>query len=119
MPRYTDFDALMEKLEELYNKCEKDAYMTGNRGASVTWNDSVAIVKSAPTVDDVPDRKAGKWIHGKELGREMIGDCITAIFYEGWQCSECGCTVEEERQPTWRFCPNCGADMQMKSQEEV
>lgn len=58
-----------------------------------------------------PERKTGKWIHGREIAREMIGDCITAIFYEGWKCSECECVVEEEREPLWNYCPNCGAKM--------
>lgn len=58
-----------------------------------------------------PERKTGKWVHGREIGREMIGDAITAIWYEGWQCSECKCIVEEEREPLWKFCPNCGSKM--------
>ena len=58
-----------------------------------------------------PERKKGKWVHGREIAREMVGDAVTAIFYEGWQCSECKCIVEEEREPLWNFCPSCGADM--------
>ena len=56
--------------------------------------------------------KTGKWIHGRELSRKMIGDCIIAIRYDGWKCSECGCLVEEEREPLYKFCPNCGARME-------
>lgn len=47
----------------------------------------------------------------------MIGDCITAIFYDGWKCSACGYKVEEERQLLWHFCPNCGADMSTKEMD--
>ena len=61
--------------------------------------------------DAEAERKMGRWVHGREIAREMIGDAITAIFYDGWQCSECECIVEEEREPLWKFCPNCGADM--------
>lgn len=60
-------------------------------------------------------RKKGKWIHGRELSRELsleiTGEVVTAIFYEGWECSECHCLVSEEHEPLWKFCPNCGADM--------
>ena len=59
-----------------------------------------------------PERKTGKWIHGSELSREMIGDVVTAIFYEGWECSECHCLVSEEREPLWKYCPNCGTEME-------
>lgn len=58
-----------------------------------------------------PERKKGKFIHGRELSREMTGDCVIAIRYDGWRCSECDCLVEEEREPLYKFCPNCGADM--------
>ena len=56
-----------------------------------------------------PALKTGKWIHGREMAREMIWDCTTAIFYEGWTCSECGCLVEKEREPWYKYCPNCGS----------
>ncbi len=68
-----------------------------------------AIVNGEPTIES--ERETGKWIHGRELSREMIGDVVTAIFYEGWECSECHCLVQEEREPLWKYCPNCGADM--------
>lgn len=65
----------------------------------------------AETKEDA-ERKTGKWVHGKELSREMIGDCVTAITYDGWKCSECGCLVEEEREPLYKYCPNCGTRME-------
>lgn len=66
-----------------------------------------------------PERKKGKWVHGREIAREMIGDCTTAVFYEDWKCSGCGCVVEEEREPLWNFCPNCGADMRTPTQVQL
>jgi len=64
-----------------------------------------------------PQRMRGKWVHGREIAREMVGDAVAAIFYEGWQCSECKCIVEEEREPLWNYCPNCGARMEAKENE--
>ena len=71
--------------------------------------EAVEIAIQALSIE--PERKKGKWVHGREIAREMVGDTVAAIFYEGWQCSECKCIVEEEREPLWNFCPSCGADM--------
>ena len=40
-----------------------------------------------------------------EPERKWIG-----IEFDEYACSSCGCVVEDE-EPTWSFCPNCGADM--------
>lgn len=42
-----------------------------------------------------PERKTGKWIR----------------VIDGFECSNCECLVEEEREPLYDFCPSCGADM--------
>lgn len=60
-------------------------------------------------IEKLEPRKEGKWIHGREIAREMIGDCTTAIFYDGWTCSECGCLVERECEPLYKYCPQCGS----------
>ena len=73
------------------------------------------MIKELPSSQ--PERKMGKWTHGRAIARETIGDCITAIFYDGWTCSECGCLVEEEREPLYKYCPICGADMRGEKNE--
>lgn len=30
--------------------------------------------------------------------------------YDEWECSCCG-VIEEDEEPTWNYCPNCGAKM--------
>ena len=52
-----------------------------------------------------PERKTGKWI-GTEYAGYADGN---PVYYE-WKCSACGCVIEDD-EPTWNFCPNCGADM--------
>lgn len=94
MPRYIDANRLIE-------------FCLNNKSRTVDAND----IARFPCTADVVERKKGMWIHGRELSREMIGDMVTAIFYEGWECSECNFLVEEELKPLWNFCPNCGADM--------
>lgn len=54
---------------------------------------------------DVVERKTGHWI-GTEFDGYADGN---PVYYE-WQCSTCGCIVEDE-EPNWKFCPNCGAKM--------
>lgn len=73
------------------------------------WAVSITQIQNAPTVKQ---HKTGKWVHGREISREMIGDCTTAIFYDGWTCSECCYLVEKEREPWYKYCPNCGAKME-------
>lgn len=97
--RLIDADAIIKEIKE-------------RNPDDVSYEDAWAItcIEHAPTID--PQRKTGKWIHGREIAREMIGDCTTAIFYDGWTCSECGCLVEKEREPWYKYCPNCGAKME-------
>lgn len=80
-------------------------------GFSDTYDKSyiIGVIDEQPTVEE---RKTGKWIHGREIAREMIGDAIVSIFYEDWKCSACGCVVEDGREPLWKFCPSCGARME-------
>jgi len=52
-----------------------------------------------------PERKTGEWI-GTEYDGYADGN---PVYYE-WKCSACGCVIEDD-EPTWNFCPNCGADM--------
>ena len=53
----------------------------------------------------------GKWI-GTEFDGYADGN---PVYYE-WKCSACGCVVEDE-EPTWNYCPNCGADMRGEDDE--
>lgn len=31
--------------------------------------------------------------------------------YDEWGCSYCGFIIEDDNEPTWSYCPNCGAKM--------
>ena len=48
--------------------------------------------------------------HGMFIGTESDGYADGNPVYYEWKCSECGCIFEEE-EPTYRYCPNCGARM--------
>lgn len=57
------------------------------------------------TAKEVPQRIKGKWV-----GTDYDGFADGNPVYNEWKCSECGCVFEDE-EPTWNYCPNCGADM--------
>lgn len=52
------------------------------------------------------ERKTGKWI-----ATEFDGYADGYPVYCEWRCSACGVVVEDE-EPTWNYCPNCGAKME-------
>lgn len=65
-------------------------------------------IDAIPTVE-VPAR------HGKFIGTEYDGYADGCPVYCEWKCSECGCVFEDD-EPTYNYCPNCGA--KMESEEE-
>ena len=58
--------------------------------------------------------KRGQYVHGRELSREYIGNCLVSIDYEDWRCSVCGIVFEQWSMPTYNYCPNCGAKMEVQ-----
>lgn len=48
--------------------------------------------------------------HGKFIGTEFDGYADGSPVYYEWKCSECGCVFEDD-EPTYNYCPNCGARM--------
>ena len=67
-------------------------------------------INKAPAVDAV-EVLHGRWVHGREIRRDYIGDVCIGVEYEDWRCSVCNCVVEKYLQPLWNYCPNCGAKM--------
>lgn len=61
-------------------------------------------IRRLPSADVAPVR------HGKYIGTEFDGYADGCPAYYEWKCSECGCMFEEE-EPTYNYCPNCGARM--------
>ena len=68
-------------------------------------------INEAPTIDTKPVR------HGKFIGTKCGGYVDGNPVYYEWKCSECGCIFEDE-EPTYRYCPNCGARMDAEREEE-
>ena len=62
-----------------------------------------------------PERPKGKWMPHREICREYIGTVLVNVDYDYWLCDTCGYRVKKG-QPTYNFCPNCGADMREVSE---
>lgn len=101
MTRPIDADALREQLQNL-------AYDDWNQGIIKSFadacNEIIEIVEEQPTIDAEPVR------HGKFIGTEFDGYSDGNPVYYEWKCSECGCVFEDD-EPTYNYCPNCGARM--------
>ena len=52
-----------------------------------------------------PEQKTGYFI-----GTEFDGYADGSPVYYEWECSECGCVFEDD-EPTYNYCPYCGAKM--------
>lgn len=79
--------------------------------AMMAWSEYIRALPSAQ-----PERKKGKWIHGKEIARWYLRGELTHVEYEDYHCSECGYTAKNIRwnvdgELVDRYCSVCGADM--------
>lgn len=88
--------------------------------------DAIKIINSGISIDTYADRRYVNGLfrairpadvapvrHGKYIGTEFDGYADGCPVYYEWKCSECGCVFEEE-EPTYNYCPNCGARMEAK-----
>lgn len=60
-------------------------------------------------LDRVPsaEPKKGRWIG------EGDGYADGYIVYDSWYCSNCDYCYEDDEEPDWNYCPNCGAKMEV------
>ena len=77
-----------------------------------------AMAIAAAAIEDVQAQlpKRGKWVHGREIGKEWLYD-HWVIYFEDWRCSNCGVVFEQESKPKYHYCPNCGAKMEVQDGE--
>lgn len=68
----------------------------------------IGVIEEQPTIEE---RKTGRWIWDSLV-------CTSGGSYGVLRCSECG--YYYERVGFWprRYCPNCGARMEDKDEEE-
>lgn len=87
MPRLIDADALMQAFW--------DEVEAGNQ---LGYGDTEELIKNAPAIDPESLRPHGRW---EEInGYLRCSECKDVYIYEDW--------IEDGK---WKFCPNCGAQM--------
>lgn len=96
--RLIDADALKSSIVKLkespwFNTKAGYAY----RKEAIEFVETLCVDKE-PTVDPIR--------HGEWIGTELDGYFVSLVL----KCSVCGCLVEDD-EPTWNYCPNCGARM--------
>ena len=105
--RLIDADVLKTELEKLRDGWN---YYGGEYESAMyqAYDISVDTVDEQPTVQ--PQMKKGKWT--RELIRNEKGGCIGAKMI----CSECD--NDNKHDEYMKFCPNCGAEMKGKENED-
>lgn len=129
MSRLINADALKQKLGMLgvsnaydrpsfwYGKDKKDYKVIPTKYHNGYDNALIDVEKAIQELPTIEERK-GKWIHGREIWREHIGDAIVGIGYEDWRCSECHTLVKDAASGVlWKYCPWCGAKMERSETE--
>jgi hypothetical protein len=86
------------------------------------------IIGGCTTVDEIvialkslKERKKGEWIWEEEWTPSTPAG-PAECDYAGWVCSECGESQDEyglgwddpDEKPTYKYCPNCGIEMEKK-----
>lgn len=103
-------DAISRKhlLEEIAMLKKSPWFNENTYGSKVIRKEAVEIVedvciKREPSV--TPQQRTGRWIQ-----KEEEGDAEPFII---WECSECHC-VDEDGKPSYKYCPQCGARMEVE-----
>lgn len=103
MARYINVDNLWGKYVEIKvrNGFRKEDKISGR--------DIALFLGSA--LDELQSEDVAPVVHGTWLGY-ADGYADGELVYDIWECSNCGYDADgAEEEPTWKFCPNCGARM--------
>ena len=69
-----------------------------------------SVIETEITIEAEPVRH-GQWIGISD------GDADGYPVYDEWECSECGVVFEDEKPP-YKYCPNCGAKMDINGDDD-
>lgn len=101
MAEYINRKVLIKKIDDYFSKTDPN----GQEQIGVLKCRS--IIRETPSTDVAPVRNAewiGVWYDGYADGSPV---------YAEFECSNCGCEHHADGEPTWRFCPDCGAKMDL------
>lgn len=70
-----------------------------------------SVTPKGVTITDFADRC-------RECGKQKVGKWIGELW--GYSCSQCkGCIDEDVKHLKYRYCPKCGAEMEMENEKET
>lgn len=99
MAEYIEREALLKRLE-----------VTPILGCGIPYQvrDGVLDLVSKQPAADVVLVRHGEWQGTAD------GYADGELVYDMWNCSKCGFDADgAEERPDWKFCPNCGARMDL------
>ena len=100
MSRLIDAETAKEQVKLYFNKFARDGLK--KEIIERATNDIAEVIDNVPTV--VAE------LHGYWIG-EGDGYADGEIVYDTWYCSNCDYVVEDDDEPNFKYCPNCGAKM--------
>lgn len=93
-------------LENAAKRADSDAKIIHD----LQWNLDAAWKENR----ELKKRLADRDVHGKWLGT-ADGYADGELVYDMWECSNCGYDADGvEEKPIWKFCPKCGARMDLE-----
>lgn len=73
--------------------------------------DAHTIVQADKVLATITAADVAPVVHGEWIGTWGDGYANGFIVYEEFECSRCGCVHHADGEPTWDYCPQCGARM--------
>ena len=69
------------------------------------YDDGQKMMDRIKALPSVSAERVGEWIG------EADGYADGELVYDMWYCSNCDYQIDDDREPTFNYCPNCGAKM--------
>lgn len=117
MSRYIDADEFLENESEAYMRAQvslakehADKTIDPTRYVNEAVHKKIQMLINATESADVVEVRHGSWLR---VGQSFIDPNKFLCF----ECSICGCTLDNHIKVEQNYCPNCGARMDGEEQE--
>lgn len=87
-------------------------YIVKEQALEIVKHTSGDYAQAFSEISRLPPADVAPVVHGKWIGVWGDGYANGFIVYEEFECSRCGCVHHADGEPTWDYCPQCGARME-------